>query len=206
MLFAAIGGVHGNAAALDAALARIDEMGIHTVVCTGNLAAGGDDGDAVIGALRARGVTCVQGELDRLVVRAARKADSLKKRLAVGVFDAVQRAHGALASGNVEFLRALPHRLMLSFEGKSVCLCHGTVASQSDTLAENDSIERFRRQREAANCTIVICGSDERAFARVVDGTLFVNPGRVDAPGAVATFVVVDTDTDPPSADVVRVA
>ncbi len=44
MLIAVIGGAQGDVHALDAALSRVDSLGIHTVLCTGNLAAGGDDG------------------------------------------------------------------------------------------------------------------------------------------------------------------
>ena len=205
MLFAVIGGAHGNAAALESALSYTDARGIHTVMCTGNLATGHNDGNRVIDVLRGRRVTCVQGELDRLVVRALRKADSLRARLPEAVFDAVVRAHDTLASGNAEFLRGLPHRVSLSFEGKSVCLCHGTVASQSDELREDESLDRFRRQREAANTDIIICGSDAAAFSRTVDGTLFVNPGRLDAAGCKASFIVVNTDTEPMSGDAIRI-
>jgi predicted phosphodiesterase len=205
MLIAVIGGMHGNAAALDAALHRIDAQGIHTVLCTGNLAAGGDDGNRVIDRLRERRVTCVQGELDRLTVRALRKADSLRKRLSGEEFASLQRAHETLTSGNLEFLRALPHRLALTIEGKSLCLCHGTVASQSNVLRADDSSDQFRRQREAANSNIIICGSDVDAFARVMDETLFINPGPLHVRGCAASFVVATTDDESMSADVVRV-
>ena len=52
MLIAAIGGAHGDICALDTALSRIDDLGVHTVLCTGNLAAGSVDGNAVIERLR----------------------------------------------------------------------------------------------------------------------------------------------------------
>ena len=205
MLFAVIGGVHGNCAALDSALARIDGLGIHSVLCSGNIAVGHPGANPVIDRLRDRRIVCVQGESDRFAVRALRKADSLRKRLGDDRFDALQRAHDTLTSGNLEFLRALPHRIALSFEGKSVCLCHGTVTSQSNVLRAEDPIGHFRRQREAANSDIIVCGSDEEAFVRVVDRTLFVNPGGLDSPDCAASFVVVNTDADPISAEIVRV-
>jgi predicted phosphodiesterase len=205
MLFAVIGGAHGSIAALDAALARVDAEGIHSILCSGNMAVGHEYANDVINRLRERRVRCVQGELDRLAVRAMRKADSLRKRLGDVPFDALQRAHDSLTSNNLEFLRALPHRVALSFEGKSVCLCHGTVSSQGTVLRADDSVDHFRRQREAANTDIIVCGSDEEAFVRVVDRTLFINPGRLDAPNCAASFVVANTDTDPLSAKITRV-
>lgn len=205
MLIAVIGGAHGCATALGSALARIDDLGIHTALCTGNLAAGGDDGDRVIERLRERRVTCVQGELDRLVVRALRKADSLRKRFPDAEFDAIVRAHESLASGNIEFLRALPQRIALTFEGKSVYLCHGSVSSQSAATRPDDSLDRFRRQREAANSDVIVCGSDEDAFVRAVDTTLFVNPGRLDVASDCVSFAVLDTDAEPACGEIVRV-
>lgn len=205
MLFAVLGGAHGNIAALDAALARIDADGIHAILCTGNLAAGSEHGNDVIDRLRARGIACVQGELDRLTVRALRKADSLRKRLGDEKFDALQRAHDTLASSNLEFLRALPQRLSLTFEGKTVWLCCGTVMSQSTELRADDPVDLFRRQREAANTEIVVCGSDTAAFVRLIDQTLFVNPGPLDAGNCAASFAIVDTDADPMSGAIVRV-
>ncbi|MCC6797073.1 MAG: metallophosphoesterase family protein [Candidatus Hydrogenedentes bacterium] len=204
MLIAVIGGAQGDVHALDAALSRVDSLGIHTVLCTGNLAAGGDDGNAVIDRLRERGVTCVQGEMDRLVVRALRKADSMRKRLDEIVFDAVMRGHESLTNTNIEFLRALPQRRDLTFEGKALCLCHGTVSSQSNTLTAEDSIDRFRRQREAANAEIVVCGSDDEAFVKVVDETLFVNSGALKADANAISLVVVNSDDEPCSAVIER--
>ena len=205
MLIAAIGGAHGDIRALDSALSRIDDLGVHTVLCTGNLAAGGDDGNAVIERLRERRVRCVQGEEDRLVVRALRKEESLRKRLDERTFDAVMRAHESLTNTNIEFLRALPHRLDLSFEAKAICLCHGTVSSQSNVLTSEDSTDRFRRQREAANAQVIVCGSDDDAFVKVVDETLFVNPGALKASANTVWFVVVNTDDEPCSAVIERI-
>ncbi|NUM56058.1 MAG: metallophosphoesterase family protein [Candidatus Hydrogenedentes bacterium] len=205
MLVAVLGGAAGNVAALDSALAEIDDRGIHTVLCTGNLAVGDSDGNRVIERLRERRVTCVQGEFDRFVVRALRKADSLRKRLTEAAFEAIVCAHESLASENVEYLRALPHRLTLSFEGKTICLCHGSVTSQGNALHADDSLEVFRRQREAANCDVIVCGSDVEAFVREIDTTLFVNPGRVDAVMGRAAFAVIDTDGVPAIGELVRV-
>lgn len=204
MLFAAIGGVHGNVGALEAALSRIDSDGIHTALCTGNIAVGGEEANAVIERLRARRVICVQGDLDRLAVRAGRKATPLRKRLSDEVYDAVLCAHETLTSDNLEYLRSLPRRLTLTFEDKSVFVCHGTATSQSGALCADDPLDRFRRQREAANTDVVVCGSDEAAFTRVVDETLFVNPGRLEAAKDAVSLVIVNTDNHPSSAEIVR--
>ncbi len=205
MLFAVLGGPHGNAAALDAALADVAAQGIHSVLCTGNLAVGGDQPNGVIDRMRERRVTCVQGESDRLVVRALRKAASMKERLGDERFDAIARAHEALTSVNLEFLRALPRTRTLPVETVGLFLCHGTVSSQSDEIAEDESIERFRRQREAANTEIIVCGSDGNPFIKWIDQTLFVNPGSLDAGEHAAHYIMINTDAEPYRAEIRRV-
>jgi predicted phosphodiesterase len=197
MLLAVIGGIHGNVAALEKALERVAAEGIHLVLCTGNVAAGGPHPNEVIDLLRERRVVCVQGESDRRVVRALRKAASLKARLPEDVYAALEKAHELLSSANVEFLRSLPRERVLSVETTSLHLCHGTVSSQSDALRETDSLDRFRRQREAANADIIVCGSDGPAFVRWVEQTLFVNPGELVGELGGARFITVNTDAEP---------
>ncbi|HRK34299.1 MAG TPA: metallophosphoesterase family protein, partial [Candidatus Hydrogenedentes bacterium] len=166
------------------------------------LAAGHAQPNEVINRLRERRIVCVQGEADRQVVRALRKASSMKERLGDDRFDEIARAHEALTSDNIEFLRALPRARTIPIEQVHVHLCHGTVASQSDAMQEHDSIERFRRQREAANTEIVICGSDGPAFIRWVDLTLFANPGSMLA--NTLPVIAINTDTEPFHAEMLR--
>ncbi|MDZ4859599.1 MAG: metallophosphoesterase family protein [Candidatus Hydrogenedentes bacterium] len=203
MLIAVIGGIHGYAGALEAALARIAAQGIHTVLCTGNVAVGGPNPNEAIGLLRDCRVTCVQGASDRLAVRALRKAESMKARMSEEDFGALQRAHDVLTSANLEFLRSLPRSRTIEIEEFSLYLCHGTVASQADSLHEGDSADRFRRQREAANTDIVVCGSDGPAFTRWIDQTLLVNPGTLATDDG-ASFYLVNTEAEPFNAEIHR--
>ena len=200
MLCAVLGGVHGCVSALENALARVDSEGIHTIFCTGNLAAGHERPNEVLELLRARRIACVQGEQDRLVVRALRKASTLRDRLDDEQFTAITRAHDLLSSENVEFLRGLPRSITREMEGATLYLCHGTVTSQRDALRPDTAVDWFKRQREAANTDIVICGSDDEPFVRRLDVTLFANPGSLDKSGA---FIIVNTELDPIRAEVV---
>lgn len=201
MLFAVLGGIHGDVSTLNSALACVDSEGIQTVFCTGNLVAGGEAPNEVIAALRARRAVCVQGNEDRMVVRAVRKAASMRERLDEARFESIARAHDLLGSENIEFLRGLPRVVTRDLEGISVCLCHGTVTSQRDTLRHDLPEDWFRRQREAANTDIVICGSDDQAFVKRLDVTLFINPGTLVGEKA---FALVNTESDPPTAKMIR--
>jgi len=200
MLIAAIGNIHGNLPALEAVLREIDDAGIQTIVNTGDCVAGHPWSNEVIDLLRERSIPTVQGEQDRLVARFERKRKSLARDISRDECARIQEAYEAARSENLEFLAALPKQLFLTIDGISVCVCHGTPQGQNDVLHEEDDIGRFRRLREAANTDIIICGRSHTPFSRVVDNTLFVNPGAVgiSAEGPrQATYVTISTETEP---------
>ncbi len=196
MILAALGALNGNFEALSAALREIDDCGIETVCCTGNLAAGGHAPQAVVDRVRARGILAVQGEQDRLTVRYQRKNASLANRLDAGLYDAIGAAYNALSSDAVEFLRGLPRTRTFTLEGITFAICHGTLTSAAVTLGPDTGDEVFRRQRELSQAQIVIVGGPQ-PFFRWVDGTLFVGAGAVDAAGHPGNFVLIDTDRTP---------
>lgn len=178
MLMAAFGGISGNFPALEAVLSEIDRAGIQTIVNTGNAVVGFPWPNEVVQQLESRRIRSVQGELDRLTVRARRKGESLKARIDPALLEATEWTHRYTFSRHLEYLGTLPKKSVFTVEGLSVCLCHGTPSSQSERLYPDDEDEaRYKRQREYANVHIVIVGGGRQPFWRLVDGTLFVNPG-----------------------------
>jgi len=207
MIIAALGGVSGNLPALDAVLSHIDNAGIHIVVNTGDTLVGCPFPNECLEKLEKREVLSVQGELDRQVLRVVRKAETLPQRVDPALFAAMQFAHEKTFSKNLEKIAGYPRRRIFTVDGLSVCLCHGTPSSQSDGLEETDDLAKFRRQREFANVHVVIAGRTPHAFSKMVDDTLFVNPGRVGAgkPGH-ASYTVIDTENHPWKVDLLEVA
>jgi predicted phosphodiesterase len=107
-----------------------------------------------------------------------------------------------MRSDLLEFLQGVPKHRTLSVDGCGIYVCHGSPAGQTEPLLEQDSLDRFRRQREIANTDIVVFGRTHLPFARLVDGTLFVNPGSVGVELGRATYAVVSTEEEPWSAEI----
>jgi len=209
MLMAAFGDVHGNWPALRSVLEAIDAEGIQTVVNTGDIVVGYPWPDEVVACLRERGIPGVQSESDRAVVRFARKTDTLRKHLAPDDFEAHAWAHEHLHSANIEYLRSLPKCLRLTVDAVDIAVCHGTPSSVRGTLEEGMDVARFQRERESANTPLVICSRTHQGFSRLVEETLFVNPGSVcPSPGTepTASYAVISTETSPWSAEIRCVA
>lgn len=199
MITAALGDIVGNLPAMKAVLAALEKAGIQSVVNVGSSVGVFPWPKAVIEQMQVRRILSVQGELDRAVARLSRKRASFERRLSPEAFRAVTWTHDEIRGEHLEFLLGLPKNRAARLEGISVMVCHGTPSSQSNMLDETTSEDRFRRVREMANSDVVVCGRSRRPFSKIVDGTLFVNPGSVgrDIETGRAEYAVIDTETEP---------
>jgi len=205
MLLAVLGDVNGDVCSLDAALEAIEEAGIGTVLHTGNWVAGGPNPGECIARARERGIVSVQGGQDRLVVHATRKAASLDKRWGPKTAEAIRQAHARVSATALEWLRELPRRRVLTFEGKALLLCHGSVTSQASVLDPDWDETKLARQREEANTPVIIAGGHPEPWSLHVAGTLFAGPGTLRGATAVR-YTIIDTDKRPAAARSVPLA
>ncbi len=198
MIFAAIGDIRGNMSALQRVLDLVMQEGIQTIVNTGDSVVGHSGSHEVIEVLRRESIASVQGERDRLLARLGRKRRSLRERVPEGDFEALERAYERCSSRDLEYLGSLPSRLSLAVDGVSIAVCHGTLTGPAGRMGPTDDPALFRRQRELAGASIIVCGHGEEAFVRQVDDTLFVHPGSVGMASDGRThYAVVSTETEP---------
>ena len=205
MLLAAIGDIRGDLAALEAVLAALDNEGIQTIVQTGNIAVGGPYPGPVIALLRDRNIPCVQGEEDRILMRAVRKHETLAKKLPPDLWAAVQQAYADLTSAEVEFLRHLPRQRALSVDGVSISISHGLPAEAREMLSPETSRSRLQRQREAVSASLYLSGGGPEFLAREIDGALFICPGPLQGPAG-PRYALISTEALPWTATLVDVA
>lgn len=200
VILAALGDVHGNWPALNAVLAQIDDEGIQTVVNTGDCVTGHPWANEVIDCFRERNIATVQGEYDRQIARFMVRKRSLQARHDAEEFAEIEKTYQSCRSTNIEFLRGLPRQREIAIDGIPVALCHGTLASQAESLTEDDSDDRYLRQREISPAEIIVFGRTHVPHTRWAGGTLFVNPGSVGIPRGEemrAGYAVISTESDP---------
>jgi putative phosphoesterase len=199
MLIAALGDIHGNLPALEAALAEIDDLGIQTIVNAGDSVVGFPWSNETIDLLLARNIKSVQGEFDRIAVRYERKKKRIEEEYPPEIVEKIQEAHENASSTNLELLAGMPKDIRFAVDGIEAFLCHGTPQSQSDSLLENDDPIKFRRMREIANAPIVICGRSHIPFSKTFEETFFVNPGSVGVSQdekRTASFAIISTESE----------
>ncbi|MEM1429755.1 MAG: metallophosphoesterase family protein [Pseudomonadota bacterium] len=180
MRLAVIADVHGNAAALSAVLADLDDLGITEVVNLGDHLSGPLDAATTADLLMQRAFHEIRGNHDRALVETAPAE--------MGASDRV--AHDQLDGHHMEWLRSLPPTRLL---WEDVFLCHGTPTSDVSYWLErvepDGAIRPARRDEIQAElgdipASLFLCAHTH--IPRIVQtrcGRTILNPGSVGCPG-----------------------
>lgn len=178
---AVLGDIHGNVAALDAALAAIERARPDAVAVTGDLVMNGPRPAEVLARIRTleqAGALVVQGNTDIAVADLDLGAafpwlDEVPTAQRV----AAEWAHEALAPADLDLLRRLPAERRLRVGDDLVLICHGSPGSQTDGLAvELDAAVTVQRITRT-DARVIVCGHTHVAETREYGRRLICNPG-----------------------------
>lgn len=173
MKIGVVSDIHAYLSPLERALTLFDAMGVDTIVCAGDIVDGREDGDAVVSALMARGIACVQGNHDRDTF--SDQADLRRRMRAAG-----ETRHAfLLQSQTVAYVMALPLARYFWWSGLSVCLAHGTPMQQTRYLFADSDATKFHRMMAEAQTDVVILGHSHQPMAVQVGHGWAFNPGSV---------------------------
>lgn len=178
---ALLGDIHGNIAALDAALNDINRHKPDVLLITGDLALNGPRPGEVVRRVReleAEGAIVVQGNTDVAVADfdfAA--AFPWLDEVPAGHVAAAEWANEQLADDELDYLRGLPWERRLRANGLMVLVCHASPGSQTLGLpADLDpslTVERVTR----TDARVIACGHTHVADTRELGTRLIINPG-----------------------------
>ena len=178
---AVLGDIHGNVAALDAALTAIEKADPDAIAVTGDLVMNGPRPAEVIARIRAldaAGAYVVQGNTDI----AAADLDFGAAFPGLDVVPghqvaAAEWAHDHLSPADLDFLRRLPAERRIRVGRQLVLVCHASPGSQTDGLPiELDpsvTIQRITR----TDARVILCGHTHVAEWREFGRRLVCNPG-----------------------------
>ncbi len=139
---AVVSDIHSNLQALEAVLARIDELGCDTIWCLGDIVGYGARPSACLGLLRDRGTVFVQGNHDAAVAQVTDTIwFNLHSRLAV------EHNRKLLDTAEIDFLVGLPTRRDLE---DGTVICHGSPGDRDRYLLDTNLMEEVRLEQEAA--------------------------------------------------------
>lgn len=211
---AVLGDIHGNIAALEAALKDIKRHKPDRLLITGDLVMNGPRPGEVVRKVREleeKGALVVQGNTD---VAAAdfdyAAAFPWLDEVPAGHVAAAEWAHDQLAEDELDYLRRLPYERRLDVGGQMVLLCHGSPGSQANGLPTDLDASLIVERVTRTDARVIACGHTHVADTRELGRKLIVNPGSCGyafdgEPAACWALLTVDDGAEP-TAELLRPA
>jgi putative phosphoesterase len=181
---AVITDIHANLPALEAALARIDQLGIETVYCGGDLVGYGPHPNDVCALIAAREIPTIYGNYDYAI---ARNLDDC----GCAYITPEDRALGQRSVAwtlehtdqpSKDFMRELPFDVHFPVGGTDVHLVHGSPRKVNEYLFEDKPASLYERLAGAETDQVLVFGHTHKPWVHSYGGVLFVNCGSVGKP------------------------
>jgi putative phosphoesterase len=181
---AVITDIHGNLPALEAALSRIDALGIERVYCGGDLVGYGPHPNEVCALIHAREIPTIYGNYDYAI---GRDLDDCGCAYVTAHDRELGRrsvewtlAHTDPAAK--DFMRTLPFDLRLTVGEHTVHLVHGSPRKVNEYLFEDKPARLYERLAAAEYAEALVFGHTHKPWVRDHGGVRFINCGSVGKP------------------------
>jgi putative phosphoesterase len=206
---AVITDIHGNLPALQAALARIEELGIESVYCGGDLVGYGPHPNEVCALIAERGIPTIYGNYDHAIARdledcgcayVTQHDRELGQR-------SVDWTLANTSQESKEFMRGLPFDLHFPVGSVDVHLVHGSPRKVNEYLFEDKPARLYERLALAESDPVLVFGHTHKPWIHEYGGVLFVNCGSVGKPkdgDPRGAFAVLEAAGDGATASIVR--
>ena len=173
--------IHANLPALQAALARIDELGIERVYCGGDLVGYGPHPNEVVALIAERDVPTIYGNYDHAIAR-----DNPDCGCAYITLHDRELGQGSVAwtlahtdRKSKDWMRELPFDLHFRVGDTPVHLVHGSPRKVNEYLFEDKPASLYERLAGAEADRVLVFGHTHKPWVHEYGGVLFVNCGSV---------------------------
>ena len=202
--------IHGNLAALEASLERIEKMGIESIYCGGDLVGYGPHPNDVCALIEDRGIPAIYGNYDYAIGRDLEDCgcayrDPHDRELGQ---ESVKWTLANTDQRSKDFMRRLPFDLRFDLGGHDVRLVHGSPRKVNEYLFEDKPARTFERIAAGAECEVLVFGHTHQPWVHEYGGVLFVNCGSVGKPkdgDRRAAFAVLDARSSSVEVEIERV-
>jgi len=207
---AVITDIHANLPPLEAALERIDELGIERVYCGGDLVGYGPHPNEVCALIEDRQIPTIYGNYDYAIARHLEDcgcAYVTQHDRELGQ-QSVEWTLAHTDQRSKDFMRGLPFDLRFELADHRVRLVHGSPRKVNEYLFEDKPARTFERIAAGADCDTLVFGHTHQPWIREYGGVLFVNCGSVGKPkdgDPRAAFAILEPDADRAAVHIERV-
>lgn len=203
---AIVSDIHGNLAALDAALLDIAPHKPDRLFIAGDLVMNGPRPSEVVQrvmTLEKAGAYVVQGNTDIAVADGDYAAAfPWLDEVAPAQRQLAEWAHDQLIPEELDYLRRLPAERRLWAGETLVLLCHASPGSQTAGLAADLDASTTIQRVTRSDARVIVCGHTHMAEVRELGRKLIVNPGSCgyafdDDPGAGWAMLTLEPEAEP---------
>ncbi len=180
MRLALISDIHGNDIALQAVIDDINQKGVDTIMCLGDVAALGPRPGETVQMIRELGCLCIMGNHDAFM----NDPGLIKSYTDVTeVVEAVDWCRDRLTNGDRAFIASFSSGLEIGLDnGFTLLAFHGTPQSNTETLLAETQPDDLDRILNGQTAQMAACGHTHVQMLRQHRGRLVVNPGSVGLP------------------------
>jgi putative phosphoesterase len=208
---AVITDIHGNLPALQAALARIDELGIERIYCGGDLVGYGPHPNEVCALIQERSLPTIYGNYDYAI---ARNLDDCGCAYVTAHERELGRQSVAWTLAHTDraakaFMRELPFDLRFTVGEHDVHLVHGSPRKVNEYLFEDKPARLYERLAAAETADGLVFGHTHKPWVHDYGGVRFINCGSVGKPkdgDPRGAFAVLTAEPDQLAVTIERVA
>jgi len=181
---AVITDIHANLPALEAALARLDDLGIKEIYCGGDLVGYGPHPNAVCALIAERRIPTIYGNYDYAIARdlddcgcayITPEDRALGQRSVAWTLEHTDQP-------SKDFMRELRFDLHFPVGGADVHLVHGSPRKVNEYLFEDKPASLYERLARAETDQALVFGHTHKPWVHTYGGVLFVNCGSVGKP------------------------
>jgi putative phosphoesterase len=208
---AVITDIHANLPALEAALERIDELGVERVYCGGDLVGYGPHPNEVCRLIEERAIPTIYGNYDYAIARdledcGCAYVDQHDRELGQR---SVEWTLAHTDRRSKDFMRELPFDLRVEVGDRQVHLVHGSPRKVNEYLFEDKPVSLYERLAAAEEADTLVFGHTHKPWVHEYGGVLFVNCGSVGKPkdgDPRGAFAVIRPGAGHPEVTIERVA
>ena len=196
---AVITDIHANLPALQAALARVDELGIEELYCGGDLVGYGPHPNEVCALISEREIPTIYGNYDYAIARDLEDCGcayitahdrELGQRSVDWTLEQTDKA-------SKDYMRGLPFDLRFAVGAVPVHLVHGSPRKVNEYLFQDKPARLYERLAAAEEDDVLVFGHTHKPWVHAYGGVLFVNGGSVGKPkdgDPRAAFAILEAD------------
>lgn len=181
MKIALFSDIHANLPALEKGYARASRMGSEKFISCGDMIGGGPFPMETIQFIRANGITCIRGNIERKILERSAKKHA-KKKFSDDKKGNLLWTASHLGPEEMQWLGSLSADLYFTESEVRIKVVHGSPKSDTDYIYPSVTKEGLLRRLDLDLTDVLACGHSHIPFVKNVSGLLVVNCGSMGRP------------------------